>query len=208
MSSGLQGDYCLVPNWFTLMQPEKLEECKENLKEAEDLLCHYIDTTTKLKVEEMWDLIEDGKDRVETELISKPLKLTGVKYDKICRNCRNKLPDKGTGSRKCSQCGDIWRGIEEEPTKKISDKEKIKKDEKNLARRIKFFQPYMKVGCEPKLENVAHNHSIIPLHVQLPAMKGSMFLFAMLSFYIFVYYVICLKGPNDFSFNQPTPSYI
>ena len=31
----------------------------------------------------------------------------------------------------------------------------------------------MKQNCEPSLKNVDHNHSIIPLHVQLPAMEGN-----------------------------------
>ena len=39
--------------------------------------------------------------------------------------------------------------------------------------RLIFFRSFIKPNCELSLSNVDHNHSIIPLHVQLPAMEGN-----------------------------------
>ena len=49
-----------------------------------------------------------------------------------------------------------------------------RKEERSLARRVELFKPFMKAGVlKPSLDNVNHNHSIIPVHVQLPAMEGN-----------------------------------
>ena len=128
-SNGLQSDTGLMPNWFTVLREDKLEVSKEFPTESSETLDKYEKKTEDSMFQKMWNEIQaKGDDNIEKELMKNPPKLSGVKRKKVCQVCDKHLPEGGKGSRKCLNCGEPWKTVQEE------EQEKPKEEQRSLNR--------------------------------------------------------------------------
>ena len=167
---GIQADRSLQPDWMTMPQKEKLEECKNFPEDSIQPLREYARKCLQEEVEsQLADLDGTPEDEIDIKIKRNPVKLSGRPHVRICQECETILPDKGTGSRKCQDCGKPWKEIQKSSDNVFSRR----KQNKSRCTRAEFFKHFMLPGKSVALENVAHSHSIQPIIHQMPAMYGN-----------------------------------
>ena len=122
-----------MPDWFVNFKVDHLNYCKQFPEESSNTHESFVSETAYNGVEELWESITLEEDEIDRSLRAAPLKLTGVKIDKVCANCSEKLPEKGAGSRKCLNCGEQWKGKQEGVVQAKTNTNEIK-----VMRRLNF----------------------------------------------------------------------